>query len=64
MVRHWCDGPVFCRLNTFHVENHEIITFEKATISDSGSELIYKVRVLTANADSEAELNIPFERSR
>ncbi len=60
MVRDWCYGPVFYRLNTFHVENHEIITFEKATIPDSGSELIYKVRVLTANAESEAELNVPF----
>ena len=59
ITRHWSEGSAFCRLNTFHVENHEIITFDKAKISDSGSEVIYKLRVLTPIAESEADLNVP-----
>lgn len=59
MTRHWSEGSAFCRLNTFQVENQEIITFDKAKISDSGSEVIYKLRVLTANAESETDLNVP-----
>lgn len=59
MTRHWPEGSAFCRLNTFHVENQEIITFDRAEISNSGSELIYKLRVLTANAESETSLNVP-----
>ena len=59
MTRYWSEGSVYCRLNTFHVENQEIITFDKAKISNSGSELIYKLRVLTANAESETDVNVP-----
>ena len=59
MTRHWSEGSAFCRLNTFHVENQEIITFDQADISDSGSEVIYKLRVLTANAESETSLDVP-----
>src|SRR5690242_3367164 len=33
MTRHWSEGSAFCRLNTFHLENQEIITFDKANIS-------------------------------
>ncbi|MBV8550416.1 MAG: hypothetical protein JOY54_03890 [Acidobacteriaceae bacterium] len=59
MTRHWSEGSAFCRLNTFHVENQELITFDKAEISNSGSEVIYKLRVLTAKAESETDLNVP-----
>lgn len=59
MTRHWSDGSAFCRLNTFHVENQEIITFDQADTSSSGSEVIYKLRVLTANAESETSLDVP-----
>lgn len=59
ITRHWSEGSAFCRLNTFHVESQEIITFDKANISNSGSEVIYKLRVLTANAESETDLNVP-----
>jgi len=59
MTRHWSEGSVYCRLNTFHVENQEIITFDKAKISNSASELIYKLRALTANAESETDVNVP-----
>jgi hypothetical protein len=57
--RQWPEGPAFCRLNTFHLENQEIITFDKAEISNSGSEVIYKLRVVTAKAESETDLNVP-----
>jgi len=40
------------------VENQEIITFDKAKVSDSGS-VFYKLRVLTAKAESETDLNVP-----
>lgn len=59
MNRHWSDGSAVYRLNTFHVEGQEIITFDKAEISNSGPEVIYKLRVLTANAESETDLNVP-----
>jgi len=59
MTRHWSEQSAFCRLNTFHVENQEIITFDKAKISDSGSEVVYKLRVLTAKSESETDLNVP-----
>ena len=64
MTRHWSEGSAYCRLNTFHVENQEIITFGKAEISDSGPELIYKLRVLTENAESETDVHVPFEQNR
>ena len=59
MTRHWSEASAFCRVNTFHVENQEIITFDKAKISNSGSEAIYRLRVLTAKAESETDLNVP-----
>ena len=59
MTRHWSEDSALCHLNTFHVVNQEIITFDKAKVSDSGSEVIYKLRVLTANAESETDLNVP-----
>jgi len=59
MTRHWSEESTFCRLNTFHVENQEIITFDKAKISDSGSEVVYKLRVLAAKTESETDLNVP-----
>ena len=59
MTRYWSEGAAFCRLNTFDVENQKIITLDKAEIPGSGSEVAYKVRVLTAAAGSEAELNVP-----
>lgn len=62
MTRYWSEGSAFCRLNTFHVEDQEIITFDKAEISESGSEVIYKLRVLTPIAESEADLNVPLEQ--
>ena len=46
MTRHWTEGSALCRLNTFHIENQEIITFDRAETSKSGSELIYNLRVL------------------
>ncbi|MBV8570093.1 MAG: hypothetical protein JO319_05745 [Acidobacteriaceae bacterium] len=60
MTRHWSEGAAFCRLNTFDVESQEIITFDKAKISDSGREVVYKLRVLTAKNESETDLNVPF----
>jgi hypothetical protein len=59
MTRHWSEGSAFCRLNTFHIADQAIITFDKAEISNSGSEVIYKLRVLTPIAESEADLNVP-----
>ena len=59
MTRHWTEGSAFCRLNTFHVEDQEIITFDRAEISKSGSELIYNLRVLTGKAESETRFNVP-----
>jgi hypothetical protein len=59
ITRQWPEGPAFCRLNTFQLENQEIITFDKAKISNSGSEIIYQLRVVTANAESEIDLNVP-----
>lgn len=59
MTRHWSEGSALYRLNTFHLENQEIITFDKAKISDSGSAVAYNLRVLTANAESETDLNVP-----
>jgi hypothetical protein len=59
MTRYWSEGSAFYRLNTFHLENQEIITFDKAKISDSGSEVVYKLRVLTAKTESETDLNVP-----
>ena len=59
MSRDWSEESALCRLNTFHVENQEIITFDKAEISDSGSEVVYKLRVLTAKTESETDLNVP-----
>jgi hypothetical protein len=56
--RHWFDGTAFIRLNTFYLEQQQIITFEKAEISNAGPDVIYKVRVLTPNADAEAQLNL------
>ncbi len=56
--RHWVKGQAVSRLNTFHLESQEIITFDKAEVSSSGSEIIYKLRVLTAKAESETELNV------
>lgn len=58
MTRHWSEGSTYCRVNTFHVENQEIITFDRAQISNSGSELIYTLRVLTPKAESETDLNV------
>ncbi len=57
--RQWPEGPAFYRLNTFHLESQEIITFDKAEISNAGSEVVYKLRVVTANAESETDLNVP-----
>ena len=59
MTRHWSEGSASCRLNTFHIENQEIVTFDKANISNSGSELTYKLRVLTASAESETDVSVP-----
>lgn len=59
MTRHWFEGSAVCHLHTFHVENYEIIAFDKASVSNSGPEVIYKLRVLTPNAESETDLNVP-----
>ena len=57
--RHWSEGSALCRVHTFHVERQEIITFDKARISNSGSEVIYNLRVLTANAEAETDVHVP-----
>ena len=59
MTRHWRETSTFCRLNTFHVEDQEVITFDRSGVSNSGSELTYKVSVLTHIGESETSLNIP-----
>lgn len=59
ITRHWSEGSAFCRLNTFHLESQEIITFDKTSISNFGSEVVYNLRVLTANGESETDLNVP-----
>ena len=60
MTRYWSEESTVCHLNTFSVDNHEIITFDRAGVSESGAELNYKVRVLTPDAESEADFNVPF----
>ena len=57
--RHWFEGTALCRLTTFRVDAQDIITFEKADISKTGLDVIYNVRVLTGNADTGIELNLP-----
>lgn len=34
MTRHWSEGSALCRLNTFHVENQEIITLISTATCD------------------------------
>ena len=59
MMRTWPDGSAYCRLNTFQVDQQDIITFDQSAISSSRLELVYRLRVLTERAESEATLYVP-----
>jgi hypothetical protein len=59
----WQAGPRRHRLSTFYLEKQEIITFERAQVSEAGSELLYQVRVLTPKGEAEGELKVPFPSS-
>jgi len=56
----WRKGRIRHRINTFYIEREEIITLEIAQVSEAGSELLYKVRVLTPRGEAEGELTVPF----
>lgn len=43
----------------FHLKEQRVVTFERCHISEEQPELIYRVRVLTPNADVEKELTVP-----
>jgi len=47
--------------STFSLQGQEVITFERARVSPTASELTYKVRVLTPKSEAEGELHIPFQ---
>ena len=47
----WFVGRVFNRLSMFYLKEQQVVTFERCHISETQSELIYKVRVLTPIAD-------------
>jgi hypothetical protein len=54
----WFEGRIFNRLGMFHLKEQQVVTFERSHISETGPELIYKVRVLTPIGDLEKELTI------
>ena len=55
----WFVGRLFNRLSMFHVQEQQIVTFERCHVSERRPELIYRVRVLTPIADLEKELTVP-----
>lgn len=55
----WFEGRVFKRLSMFHVNQQQVVTFERCHVSETRPELIHKVRVLTPTADLEKELTVP-----
>jgi hypothetical protein len=62
-VEQWSDwqaGSRRHRLRTFYLQGQEVITFERAQVSETGSELIYTLRVLTPNGEAEGEVRLPF----
>jgi hypothetical protein len=54
----WFEGRIFNRLGTFHLKEPQVVTFERAHISERERELIYKVRVLTRIGDLEKEVTV------
>jgi len=55
----WFEGRVYLRLGMFHVNEQQVVTFERCHVSETRPELTYKVRVLTLTADAEKELTVP-----
>ncbi len=54
----WFEGPVSNCLSMFRLKEEKIVTFEQCHLSEGRSELIYKVRVLTPNAETEKKLTV------
>ena len=63
LVQQWSDwraGSSRQRLRIFHWQGQEVIIFERAQVSETGSELLYTLRVVTPSGEAEAELRVPF----
>jgi hypothetical protein len=56
----WQAGSRRDRLRIFHLQGQEVILFERAQVSETGSELLYTLRVLTPHGEAEGELRLPF----
>jgi hypothetical protein len=57
--RNWREETGRHRLGAFALHGQEIVTYERAQVSETGSELIYRVRMLTPANEAESELHIP-----
>jgi hypothetical protein len=57
--RHWQEETSRHRLSAFALQGQEIVTYKRAQISEAGTELLYRVRVLTPAHEAEFELHIP-----
>ena len=55
----WIEGRVLNRLSMFHLTKERVVTFERFEVSATRKELLYKIRILTPNADSERALTVP-----
>lgn len=54
----WLEDRIFNRLGMFHLNEQQVVTFERSHIPETEPELIYKVRVLTPTGDLEKELSV------
>jgi hypothetical protein len=54
----WFEDRIFNRVGMFHLNEQQIVTFERSHIRETAQELIYKIRVLTPTGDLEKELSV------